>query len=235
MKSSSGGSWRQQVTTASEFLQKFHPEKAKVFFMGENIQRSLAGNAPTLADIVESFKLKALGDWMGVQLTYLSQYLGYATLPNQIQAQEVAQQFHQKFNNLRVTEVMYYFECIKDGRYYDSVNKLEPTKLIKGVYEYLGYLNSIKEKWGSMEEFNDDSLRKMCKQMMLEGHDLKQYPREAMATLLGWYLPVTRQTFKAIEQKLYDMDDSWVEQIGELYAQKSDRFAPCALQIVKAV
>jgi hypothetical protein len=235
MKSSSSGSWRQQVTTASEFLQKFHPEKAKVFFMGENIQRSLAGNAPTLADIVESFEIKALSDWMCVQLTYLSQYLGYATLPNQIQAQEVAQQFHQKFHNLRVTEVMYYFECIKDGRYYDSVNKLEPTKLIKGVYEYLGYLNALKEKWGSMEEFNDDSLRKMCKQMMLEGHDLKQYPREAMATLLGWYLPVTRQTFKAIEQKLYDMDDSWVEQIGELYTQKRNKFAPCAHQIVKAV
>ena len=140
--------------------------------------------------------------------------MGYANLPNSTQVEGIMTQFLTKYPFLRVTEVMYYFECIKDGRYYDATVKLEPTRLIKGVVEYLGQLNQMKERWGSTEEFSDESLRKLCRQMMLEKVDISIYPQEEMAMLLGWYLPVTEKKYKTIKNKIDSLDNSWINELN---------------------
>ena len=183
-------------------------------FAPSNIQRSLCGACPTLAEADKAYGRGGMTAWMTMHLTNLSNYMGYANLPNTTQVEGVLEQFMQKYSFLRVTEVMYYFECIKDGRYYEATVKLEPTRLIKGVVEYLGHLNTMKERWGTMEEFNDEALRKFCRQMMPEKVDIKAYPQEEMALLLGWYLPVTEKKYRTIKNKIISLDNSWVNELN---------------------
>ena len=115
-------------------------------FSAHNIQKSLCGEEPTLAQAVEAYTHNNVATWMTGQLTNLCTYMGYSNMPNSTQTEAITDLFLQKYPFLRVTEVMYYFECIKDGRYYEATIKLEPQALIKGMVKYLGDLNMMKER-----------------------------------------------------------------------------------------
>ena len=132
-------------------------------FSAHNIQKSLCGEVPTLAQAVEAYKYINVATWMTGQLTNLCTYMGYSNMPNSTQTEAITDLFLQKYPFLRVTEVMYYFECIKDGRYYEATIKLEPQALIKGVVKYMGDLNMMKERWGNaFEDFTPEKLKNVC-------------------------------------------------------------------------
>ena len=191
-------------------MREYSPSGARKLLADHNLKKSLTGGAPTVEAIVKHFDWKTLSQWFTAWLVEVSQFLGYSNLPNSTQCEGIAGQFYKKFGSLRTTEVIYYFELVKDGRFYDANIRLEPVALLKGVNEYIGYLNQLKEQWGKAEEFNDENMRKFCKQMILECVDLSQYPQDAMATLLGWYLPVSRQKYNAISEKVARLDNTWV-------------------------
>jgi hypothetical protein len=204
--------WRQRTRTGGEFIHNYSAFKAKEMFSPYNIQKSLCGEVPTLAQALEAYKYKDFVTWMTGQLTNLCTYMGYANMPNSVQVEGIADQFLQKYPFLRVTEVMYYFECIKDGRYYEATIKLEPQALIKGVVKYLGDLNVMKERWGNaFEDFTPEKLKNVCIEILTDqGVDMASYDINAMAMLFGMYYPVSRQKYNAISEKVARLDNTWV-------------------------
>lgn len=206
-------SWRQRTKTGADFIHNFHPQKARVLFSEYNIVKSLCGEVPTLQQAVEVYKMPNVVTWMTTLLANLCTYMGYGNMPNSTQVEGILDQFLQKYSHLRITEVMYYFECIKDGRYYEATIKLEPQSLIKGVVAYLGELNAKKDRWGnSVEEFSPEYLNGLCIEMLSDtGIDLKSYPKRGLAVLVGNYFTgVTWERFAAIRNKIFSCDDSWV-------------------------
>lgn len=204
--------WRQRTRTGSDFIHNYAASKARAMFSAHNIQKSLCGEEPTLAQAVEAYTYINVATWMTGQLTNLCTYMGYANMPNSVQVEGIADLFLQKYPFLRVTEVMYYFECIKDGRYYEATIKLEPQALIKGVTKYMGDLNIMKERWGNaFEDFTPEKLKNVCIEILTDqGVDMASYDINAMAMLFGMYYPVSRQKYNAISEKVARYDNTWV-------------------------
>lgn len=204
--------WRQRTRTGGEFIHNYSAFKAKEMFCPYNIQKSLCGEVPTLAQAVEAYTYINVATWMTGQLTNLCTYMGYPSMPNSTQAEAITDMFLQKYPFLKVTEVMYYFECIKDGRYYEATIKLEPQALIKGMVKYLGDLNMMKERWGNaFEDFSPEKLKAICIEILTDqGVDMASYDINAMAMLFGMYYPVSRQKYEAISEKVARYDNTWV-------------------------
>ena len=204
--------WRQRTRTGSDFIHNYAPSKARDMFSAHNIQKSLCGEVPTLAQALEVYKHNDVNTWMTMQLTNLCTYMGYANMPNSTQVESITDLFMQKYPFLRVTEIMYYFECIKDGRYYEATIKLEPQALIKGVVKYMGDLNMMKERWGNaFEDFTPEKLKNVCIEILTDqGVDIASYDINAMAMLFGMYYPVSRQKYNAISEKMARLDNTWV-------------------------
>lgn len=205
-------SWLQRTRTKADFIHNYSPNKVREMFKPYNIQKSLCGDEPTLADAVKFYDEKSVETWLTTHLNSLCQYMGYANLANTTQVESMADQFLQKYPFLRVTEVMYYFECIKDGRYYEATIKLEPQALIKGVVKYLTDLNIMKERWGNaFEDFTPEKLKIVCIEILTDqGVDMASYDINAMAMLFGMYYPVSRQKYNAISEKVARLDNTWV-------------------------
>lgn len=204
--------WRQRTRTGSDFIHNYAASKARDMFSAHNIQKSLCGEVPTLAQAVEAYTHTNVATWMTGQLTNLCTYMGYSNMPNSTQTEAITDLFLQKYPFLRVTEVMYYFECIKDGRYYEATIKLEPQALIKGVVKYMGDLNMMKERWGNaFEDFTPEKLKNVCIEILTDqGVDMASYDINAMAMLFGMYYPVSRQKYNAISEKVARLDNTWV-------------------------
>lgn len=204
--------WRQCTRTGGEFIHNYSAFKAKEMFSPYNIQKSLCGEVPTLAQAVEAYTHINVATWMTGQLTNLCTYMGYSNMPNSTQTEAITDLFLQKYPFLRVTEVMYYFECIKDGKYYEATIKLEPQALIKGMVKYLGDLNMMKERWGNaFEDFSPEKLKAICIEILTDqGVDIASYDINAMAMLFGMYYPVSRQKYNAISEKVARLDNTWV-------------------------
>ena len=204
--------WRQRTRTGSDFIHNYAASKARAMFCAHNIQKSLCGEEPTLAQAVEAYTHTNVATWMTGQLTNLCTYMGYSNMPNSTQTEAITDLFLQKYPFLRVTEVMYYFECIKDGRYYEATIKLEPQALIKGVVKYMGDLNMMKERWGNaFEDFTPEKLKNVCIEILTDkGVDMASYDINAMAMLFGMYYPVSRQKYNAISEKVERLDNTWV-------------------------
>lgn len=204
--------WRQRTRTGSDFVYNYAASKARAMFSAHNIQKSLCGEEPTLAQAVEAYTHTNVATWMAGQLTNLCTYMGYANMPNSTQREAITDLFLQKYPFLRVTEVMYYFECIKDGRYYEATIKLEPQALIKGMVKYLGDLNMMKERWGNaFEDYTPEKLKNVCIEILTDqGVDIASYDINAMAMLFGMYYPVSRQKYNAISEKVARYDNTWV-------------------------
>lgn len=189
-------------------------------FSEYNITKSLCGAVPTLRQAVEAYHKQNVIIWMTTLLANLSTYMGYSNMPNSTQVEGILEQFMQKYSHLRVTEIMYYFECIKDGRYYEANIKLEPQALIKGVVTFLGDLNVKKERWGNAgDEYTPEQLKGICIEMLTDrGIDINAYDKNAMATLLGYYYPITREMWMKLKPKVQVGDHSWINDLKKQYS-----------------
>lgn len=189
-------------------------------FSEYNIVKSLCGEVPTLRQAVEAYSYQNIVIWMTTLLSNLSTYMGYSNMPNSTQVEGILEQFLQKYSHLRVTEIMYYFECIKDGRYYEASIKLEPQALIRGMVTYLGDLNVKKERWGNAgDEYTPEQLKGICIEILTDkGVDIDAYDQSAMALLLGYYFPVTRELWQELKPKILDRDHTWMHDLKRKFS-----------------
>ena len=82
--------WRQRTRTGSDFIHNYAASKARAMFSAHNIQKSLCGEEPTLAQAVEAYTHINVATWMTGQLTNLCTYMGYANMPNSVQVDGIA-------------------------------------------------------------------------------------------------------------------------------------------------
>ena len=205
--------WGETLRTSDGFLRAYSPCEARNMFCIDKAQKSLKADAPTLTEVGKRFGGECLETWMQNLLTDLSLYMGYAGTPNTVQIKGIIQVLLRNHPNMRVTELLYYFECIKEGKYYHATIKLEPTSLVKGLCTFVQEVNITDEYANDKEgkKMTDEYMRNLCTEFLYSGLGVMEYDLEALALLFGrYYRPTKRDHYLQVKEKILRNNSRWV-------------------------
>lgn len=142
---------RQRYGTESDFLVTFNPAKQAEY--ARNMVRCFTGLAPDLNTLRVAYGDVVCEAWVECQLKDLSEYAGCKDKLSIEQIEQIAKTICLEFGNLKVTELMVFFQRFKGGNYgkfYGAVDGLVITEALQIFREekcqYLKRLTLQREK-----------------------------------------------------------------------------------------
>ncbi|HHW81289.1 MAG TPA: hypothetical protein GX746_06305 [Bacteroidales bacterium] len=143
---------------ANSFALKFNPSVQMKCAM--NIEKALTGDAPTIKQLLYTYKIEQLQVWLMAQIEDLNSYAGVKSKMTTPQMRELAGIIIINTGYLKASEILLFFYMLKAGNFGGFYGTVDPQK----VGEYLIAFKS----WRRQE------LDRVHHKYMLEEHNRKQ-------------------------------------------------------------
>lgn len=121
-------------------MSEFIPENQVEF--ARNIEVSLIGDCPTIADVRNIWGEKYAELWLANQIHNLSEYAGTNQKLDTLQTEEVARMATQEFYYFKLSEFMLFFAYFKGGRYGRFYGCVDPLLITESLQKFKKWRNS---------------------------------------------------------------------------------------------
>lgn len=122
-------------TRPDDFLVMFNPSKQDVYC--RSIDRCFIGTAPSLAKVAQCYGTNIAKTWLDCQLRELSEYCGCKDKMTTAQLIECSKVVLSNYGYLKVTELMYFFNRFKAGKYGRFYGSVDPLVITSALYDFI--------------------------------------------------------------------------------------------------
>lgn len=131
-------------------MQLFNPDLQRE--VCKDVELCLLGDAPTLAELNETYGEMSSAMWLVPQLFNLSEFCGCKTRLDEKQLEECACVVATEFSFLKVSEMMLFFYRFKSGKYGRFYGIVDPIIITTSLREYVNEINIEKDRYQQEEE-----------------------------------------------------------------------------------
>lgn len=148
-------------TRPDDFLVLFNPSKQDVYC--RSIDRCFIGTAPSLGKVAQCYGTNIAKTWLDCQLRDLSEYCSCRDKMTIAQLIECSRVILSNYGYLKVTELMYFFNRFKAGRYGRFYGNIDPLVITCALHDFLAERESIlarvRSRQREQERANSDENR----------------------------------------------------------------------------
>lgn len=119
---------RERYGSAGDFLKTFNPSMQRAYC--RDLERVFMGAAPSVTTLAQAYGRQVAESWLALQLRDLSEFSGCRDKLTLAQLGELSAVIAQTFGHFKVTELMYFLQLFKAGRwgkFYGAVDGLAIT------------------------------------------------------------------------------------------------------------
>lgn len=114
-------------------------------------ERSILGEAPSLAVINHTYGSNTATIWLIAQLVDLVAFTNSRQLLNDQQVAMVAEMIAQEYGNLKCSEVMLFFYRFKFGKYGHFYGSVDPMLITTALRSFLNERNEVLQRYESQQ------------------------------------------------------------------------------------
>lgn len=127
----------QRFGDARKFAETFNPDLQKN--CAANIQRTLTGNAPSVNQLMQSYKDEQVRIWIMIQLEDLNTFAGTRNKMNPRQMTMVCDVIITEYYYLKASELLLFFFHFKSGKYGELYGSVDPLRITSALVEFASY------------------------------------------------------------------------------------------------
>lgn len=127
----------QRFGDARKFAETFNPDLQKN--CAANIQRTFTGNAPTVNQLIQSYKNEQVRGWIMIQLEDLNTFAGTKNKMNPRQMMMICDVLLTKYLYLKASELLLFFFQFKSGEYGELYGSVDPHRITSALVEFRSY------------------------------------------------------------------------------------------------
>lgn len=127
----------QKFGDAKKFAETFNPDLQK--HCAANIERSLTGDAPTINQLLDSYKDEQVRMWIMIQLEDLNIFAGTKNKMNPRQMMMICDIFLTEYYYLKASEILLFFFQFKSGKYGELYGSVDPLRITSALVEFASY------------------------------------------------------------------------------------------------
>lgn len=142
----------QRYGDGRRFAETFNPDLQKV--CAQNVERSFAGDAPTIATAMSAYNIEQVRVWILAQIENLNQFAGTKNKMNPGQMTMLSDIIITEYYYLKASELLLFFFQFKSGKYGELYGSVDPLRITSALVEFASY------RRGMISKIEDEKRRK---------------------------------------------------------------------------
>lgn len=127
----------QKYGDGRKFAETFNPDLQRS--CAENVDRSLTGNAPTIASLRGAYPTEQVRVWILAQLENLNAYAGTKNKMNPDQMMMLSDIIMTDYFYLKASELLLFFFQFKAGKFGELYGSVDPLRVSSALVEFASY------------------------------------------------------------------------------------------------
>lgn len=127
----------QKFGDAKSFAEKFNPDLQK--HCAANIERAFKGDAPSINQLMQSYRDEQVRAWIMIQLEDLNSFSGTKNKMNPRQMMMICDIILTEYLYLKASELLLFFFQFKSGIYGELYGSVDPLRLTSALVEFSTY------------------------------------------------------------------------------------------------